>query len=150
MPRQKSEPKINKIRCKEARVRADAEESENGHPGESRCLGLSQRNFECRSRSLLVQSKKLNLRNGFRPIGQRWSILRRVSSGCIEITFETVQSGAGQGSLPISLSFRAARIVAATRIVYFRSSIESSSGNGCGNHGFAKEQIDQVPILGGW
>lgn len=47
------------------------------------------------------------------------------------------------------MSFRAARIVAATRIVYFRSSIESSSGNGCGNHGYAKEQIDHVPILGG-
>ena len=61
---------------------------------------------------------------------------------------ETVQSGAGQGFLPISLSFRAARIVAATRIVYFRSSIDSSSGNGCGNHGSAKEQIDRVPILG--
>ena len=61
---------------------------------------------------------------------------------------EMAQSGAGQGVLPISLSFRAARIVAARRIAYLRSFIESSSGNGCSNHAFAKDQIDHVAILG--
>jgi len=48
-------------------------------------------------------------------------------------------SRAGQGLLPISFSFRAARIVVANRIAYFRRlSIESSSGNGENNHHIAR------------
>jgi hypothetical protein len=49
----------------------------------------------------------------------------------IDNLFLAAGPSAPEGLLPISLSFRAARIVAAKRIAYFRcSSMESSSGNG--------------------
>lgn len=56
-------------------------------------------------------------------------VLLRIRSA-FEMASEMAHSRAGQGLLPISFSFRAARIVAAKRITYFRrSSVQSSSGN---------------------
>ena len=46
-------------------------------------------------------------------------VLPRMRSA-LEMVSETAHSRAGQGLLPISLSFRAARIVAANRIACFR------------------------------
>ena len=53
--------------------------------------------------------------------GQRSSILLRISSA-LEMASEMAHSRVGHGLLPTSFSFRAARIVAAKRIAYFRCS----------------------------
>jgi hypothetical protein len=77
--------------------------------------------------------------------GQRSSSLTQNQFG-VKDSVRMAHSRAGHGLTPISLSFRAARIVAAKRIAYFRcSSIESSGGNGACR--IAQNQMESKPAI---